>query len=242
MISNAKNRGWEGLHRISKTIYKETYFLPNETYDEWVLRVCSAYANNDNHRNRLVGYLTNYWFHPSTPISSNAGTNRGLPISCYITEVEDSKEGIFQNWYDSSWLGSMGGGVGVYYGNVREINSPVDTTGKSSGVIPFMKVNEALCTAISQGGGIRRYSECVTLDVHHPEIEEFINIRRQTGDIKRRTPDLHHAINITDKFMEAVIQGKDFDLISPKTNKIVKTVSARNLWSQILKTRVETGE
>jgi ribonucleoside-diphosphate reductase alpha chain len=237
------NRGWNGLPDISKVLYKETYFLPNETYDEWVLRICNAYANNDEHRNRMVEYINNYWFHPSTPISSNAGTNRGLPISCYISEVgEDSKEGIFDAWQESAWLGSLAGGIGRYWGNIREVGASVGSTnGTSSGIIPFLKVDEALCNSISQGG-LRRMSQCDTIDISHPEILEFIDLRKPTGDSSRRALDLHHAVSITDEFMEAVIHNLAFGLKSPKTGKVVKTVKARDLWSKILEARTTTGE
>jgi ribonucleoside-diphosphate reductase alpha chain len=236
------SRGWNGLPDISKVLYKETYFLPNETYDEWVLRICSAYANNDAHRDRMVGYITNYWFHPSTPISSNGGTNRGLPISCYVGEVEDSKEGIFNAWTESSWLGSGGGGIGVSWSNVREIGAPIGQHGgTSSGVIPFMKVDSALTQAVSQGN-VRRMSLADYLDISHPEIEEFLEIRKPTGDQNRRALELHHGVTIPDAFMNAVIEDLEWNLISPKSNKVVKTVKARDLWAKLLEMRVTTGE
>jgi ribonucleoside-diphosphate reductase alpha chain len=234
-------RDWNDLSEISKILYEQTYLLPNETYEQWVERVCRSYQNDKSHGNRLIKYLKSHYWHPSTPISSNGGTDRGLPISCYIKEVQDSKEDIFNSWLESSWLGALGGGVGVYYGNLREINHTVSTVGKSSGIIPFIKVDEALTNAISQGG-IRRYNECVTLDIYHPEIEEFIDIRKSTGDNKRRSPDIHHAVNITDGFMLAVINNRKFNLISPKNSEICKEVNARDLWTKILKTRIETGE
>ena len=236
------NRGWSGLPAISQHMYKDTYFLKNEDYQAWVNRITSAYANDTDHQKRLVAYIHNYWFHPSTPISSNGGTTRGLPISCFVGDVDDSKHGIFNAWQESCWLGSMGGGVGRYWSNVREINHPIgNNIGKSSGVIPFMCVDGALSRAVSQGG-VRRFSQAEYLDVSHPEIVEFIDIRKPTGDQNRRDLDLHHGVCITDAFMKAVIEDRPWELVSPKSNQVVSVIPARELWTQILERRITTGE
>lgn len=236
-------RGWEGLPNISQALYKETYFLPNEDYSGWLNRISTAYQNDSAHALRMSTYISNYWFHPSTPPSSNAGTDRGLPISCFTGSVADSKEGIFDSWTESCWLGANGGGVGKDWTQVREINHKVGGHGgTSSGIIPFMKVNGSLSNAISQGGN-RRYSEANYLHISHPEIEEFIDIRRPTGDQSRRAPDLHHAVVIPDSFMEALINGKPWHLVSPKDGTVVKTVQASALWTQIMEVRAtQTGE
>lgn len=237
-----QSKGWTGLPDISKALYQETYFLPGEDYNQWVARICTAYANDGDHASRMQDYIRSYIFHPSTPISSNGGTDRGLPISCYVGSVGDSKQHIFDSWSESCWLGSHGGGVGKEWSAVREINSPVGQHGgKSSGIIPFMKVNGSLCSAISQGG-IRRYSEANYLDVSHPEIEEFLEIRKPTGDQNRKALELHHGVVISDAFMHAVIAGDVWDLISPKTGKVVTTVDARSIWTKILEMRATTGE
>lgn len=236
------NRSWNGLPDISKALYKDTYFLPNEDYDGWITRIAGSYANDIHHAGRIACYIRNYWFHPSTPISSNGGTDRGLPISCYVGSVGDSKEDIFSSWNESCWLGSHGGGVGKEWSSVREMNAPVGKFGgTSSGIIPFMKVNGSLCTAISQGG-IRRYSEANYLDISHPEIEEFLEIRKPTGDQNRKALELHHGVVISDAFMNAVITGSKWDLISPHSKSVVKSVSARTLWTKLLEMRSTTGE
>jgi len=234
-------RGWEGLPEISKALYNESYFLDSETYEDWNFRICSAYANDDAHRDRMMSYIRNYWFHPSTPVSSNGGTDRGLPISCYVGEVEDSKKGIFDAWNESSWLGSLAGGVGRLWTNVRSRGEKISLIGESSGVIPFMKVDEALTNAVSQGG-LRRMSQADWLWDTHPEIEDFVELRKPSGDQKRRALDLHHGVVLSDEFMYSVIYDKKWDLISPKTGKVVKTIKAKKLWDKILDMRVTTGE
>jgi len=231
-------RGWTGLQPFSKALFNETYFLPNEDYEGWKERITAAYSNDVAHKNRLKEYLHNYWFVPSTPISSNGGTDRGLPVACYIGTVGDSKEEIFDSWRDSMELGSLGGGEGKDWSQVREIGHKVGNYGgKSSGLIPFNIVDGKLAEAISQGG-IRRFSIADYLHVSHPEIEEFIDIRKQTGDQNRRAHSLHHGVVIPDSFMHAVIYDKTWDLVSPKDNTVVKTISARKLWTQILEVRM----
>ncbi len=230
-------RGWEGLPQFSRALYKDTYFLPSEDYQGWVERVTNAYANDPAHAMRMEGYIKNYHFHPSTPIASNAGTDRGLPISCFTKTTGDSKKEIFNSWIEDCWMGAMGGGIGDDKRAIREVNHPVgDYGGTSSGLIPFQKVDDALTSAISQGG-IRRFSKANYLPIDHPEIEEFIDLRKPTGDQNRRAPNLHHGVAIPDAFMEAVLSDSSWDLISPKTKAVVKTVKARKLWTQLLEVR-----
>ena len=237
-----RSRGWEGLPDFSKQMYKERYFEEGEDYDGWLKRVSVSYADDEEHANRIAKYIKNYWFHPSTPVSSNAGLpEKGLPISCYTNEVEDSKEGIFSTWEENNWLGSYGGGIGTTWSNVRELGASIGGSGKSSGIIPFINVSDATTLAVSQGG-LRRASQAVYLDVSHPEILEFIDIRRPTGDSERRSPNIHHGVTITDKFMYAVTDRAPWDLISPKTKEVVATVDAFDLYKKILISRVETGE
>ena len=230
-------RGWANLPQFSKALYKDTYFLPNEDYDGWVERVARAYQNNEEHGDRISAYIRNYWFHPSTPISSNAGTNRGLPISCFTKSVSDTKPSIFANYNEAFNLGAYGGGIGTVWSDVREVNHPVGPHGgTSSGIIPFMGISDRSTLAISQGGN-RRASEAAYLSISHPEIEEFIDLRKPTGDQNRRAPNLHHGVSITDAFMNAVITDTDWPLISPKNNQVVKIVKARTLWEQLLEVR-----
>jgi len=230
-------RGWNELHSMSKALYEDTYFLPNEDYEGWLDRVARSYQNDEAHGTRMKEYISNYWFHPSTPISSNAGTDRGLPISCFTKTVSDDKTSIFQNYNETFNLGAHGGGIGTDWSSVREVNHSVGKHGgTSSGIIPFMGISDRSTLAISQGG-LRRASEAVYLDISHPEIEEFIDLRKPTGDQNRRAPNLHHGVVITDDFMNSVIYDKLWDLVSPKDGSVVKTVKARKLWEQLLEVR-----
>ena len=230
-------RGWENLPEFSKKLYQDTYFLPSEYYQGWVERVTNAYANDPQHAMRMESYIKNYYFHPSTPIASNAGTDRGLPISCFTKTVDDNKPSIFQNYNEAMNLGAYGGGIGTDWSSVREVNHSVGKHGgSSSGIIPFMGISDRSTLAISQGG-TRRASEAVYLDISHPEIEEFIDLRKPTGDQNRRAPNLHHGVVIPDAFMEAVLSDSNWDLISPKDKTIVKTIKARKLWIQLLEVR-----
>lgn len=226
-------RGWLGLPSVSKYLYEDTYFLPGEVYEAWLIRITNLYSNDSAHAERMSTYISNYWFHPSTPIS----TSKGLPISCFTGMVPDSKEGIFQSYDESNWLGSHGGGLGWEWSQVREVGHAVGSDGgTSSGVIPFLGISDRSTLAISQGGG-RRASQAVYLNVSHPEIEEFIDLRKPVGDQNRRCPNLHHGVNITDAFMEAVINDQPWNLISPKSGEIIKTVSAKYLFNKILDVR-----
>jgi ribonucleoside-diphosphate reductase alpha chain len=237
-MSALEHRGWKGLPEFSRALYQDTYFLPDEDYSMWVYRVASSYANDPEHRDRMIQYIKNYWFHPSTPISSNAGTDRGLPISCFTKKVFDDKPSIFQNYDEAFNLGAYGGGIGSDWSSVREEGHAVGTHGgKSSGIIPFLGVSDRSTLAISQGG-LRRASEASYLRIDHPEIKEFLDIRKPTGDQNRRTPNLHHGVVITDAFMEAVIKNQPWDLISPKDHNVIDTVSARELWGHLLEVRV----
>jgi len=236
-MTRLPNRGWHGLPEFSQKLYGHTYFLPGEDYDGWVMRVSEAYCNDSEHRMRMSRYLYNYWFHPSTPISSNAGTDRGLPISCFTKTVKDDKASIFQNYNEAFNLGAYGGGIGTDWSEVREVNANVGQHGgKSSGLIPFLGVSDRSTLAISQGG-LRRASEASYLHVSHPEIEEFIDLRNPTGDQTRRAPNLHHGVVIPNVFMKAVVFNQPWDLISPKTGEVVKTISAKKLWEKILNVR-----
>jgi len=237
-----RTRGFEGLQEFSQQMYKERYFEGEEGYEEWLDRVASSYADDDGHTERLKHYIRQYWFHPSTPIASNAGLpSKGLPISCYTNEVEDSKDGIFGVWEENNWLGSYGGGIGTTWSNVRGLGESIGESGKSSGIIPFIKVSDSTTLAVSQGG-LRRASQAVYLDVEHPEILEFIDIRRPTGDAERRSNNIHHGVTLSDGFMQAVKDRGTYNLISPKSGKVVDTLDAFTVWKKILVSRVETGE
>ncbi len=230
------------LTDFGKAVLRDRYLLENESYQDLFARVSSYYADSQDHAERLYNYISNLWFMPATPIISNGGTNRGLPISCYLNEAEDSLEGIVKLWTENVWLASRGGGIGSYWGNLRSIGETVRGNGQTSGVIPFMCVQDTMTLAISQGS-LRRGSAALYMPVWHPEIEEFVEIRRPTGgDPNRKALNIHNAIVITDKFMEAVRDSGDWDLISPKSGRVVTTVKARALWARILNARIETGE
>lgn len=221
---------------------KDRYLLPNEKPQDLFARVASYFSDDDAHAQRLYDYISNLWFMPATPILSNGGTKRGLPISCFLNESADSLEGIAALWFENIWLASNGGGIGSYWGNVRSVGEKVGINGKTSGIIPFIRVMDSLTFAISQGS-LRRGSAAVYLPIHHPEIEEFMDIRRPTGgDFNRKALNLHHGVVITDEFMQAVEAGGKFHLRSPKDGHIVQEVDARALWIRLLTNRIETGE
>ena len=218
------------------------YLLPGEKYQDLFARVASYYGDSQAHAQRLYDYISRMWFMPATPVLSNGGTQRGLPISCFLNEASDSLDGIVGLWNENVWLASKGGGIGSYWGNLRSIGEKVGQNGKTSGVIPFIRVMDSLTLAISQGS-LRRGSAAVYLPVWHPEIEEFVEIRRPTGgDPNRKALNLHHGILVSDDFMRAVEADEPWALISPKDDSIVRKISARSLWIRILTARVETGE
>jgi ribonucleoside-diphosphate reductase alpha chain len=229
------------LTDFGKATLQDRYLLAGESFQDLFARVARAYADDTAHAQRLYDYMSRLWFMPATPILSNGGTRRGLPISCFLNSVEDSLDGIVGTWTENVWLASNGGGIGTYWGGVRSIGEPVKGNGQTSGIIPFVRVMDSLTLAISQGS-LRRGSAAVYLDVHHPEIEEFVEIRKPSGDFNRKSLNLHHGISITDEFMEAVRDDRPFALRSPLTHAPLKTVSARLLWQKILETRLQTGE
>ncbi len=229
------------LTEFGKDTLKDRYLLPGENFQDLFVRVASAYSDDQAHAQRIYDYISRLWFMPATPILSNGGTGRGLPISCYLNSVDDSLEGIVQTWNENVWLASKGGGIGTYWGSVRGIGEPVGLNGKTSGIIPFVRVMDSLTLAISQGS-LRRGSAAVYLDVDHPEIEEFLEIRKASGDFNRKALNLHHGVLITDAFMEAVRAGEEWNLKSPKDGSIRATVDARSLFQKLVETRLATGE
>jgi ribonucleoside-diphosphate reductase alpha chain len=220
---------------------KDRYLLPGETCQDLFARVAAAYADDADHAQRLYDYISNLWFMPATPVLSNGGTGRGLPISCYLNSVSDSLEGIVGTWNENVWLAARGGGIGTYWGHVRGIGEPVGLNGKTSGIIPFVRVMDSLTLAISQGS-LRRGSAAVYLDISHPEIEEFLEIRKPSGDFNRKALNLHHGVLVTNAFMDAVRGGTSFDLVSPKTGEKRGEVDARALFQKLVETRLATGE
>jgi ribonucleoside-diphosphate reductase alpha chain len=229
------------LTDFGKDTLDDRYLLPGEAYQDLFARVADAYADDEAHAQRLYDYISKLWFMPATPVLSNGGTGRGLPISCYLNSVDDSLEGIVNTWNENVWLASRGGGIGTYWGQVRGIGEPVGLNGKTSGIIPFVRVMDSLTLAISQGS-LRRGSAACYLDVSHPEIEEFLEIRKPSGDFNRKALNLHHGVLLTDEFMEAVRDGAEFSLRSPKDGSVRGTVDARSLFQKLVETRLATGE
>lgn len=249
-------RGWDNLPEVSQYMYNDTYFKKGESYAEWVTKITTKYQNDAEHGLRMANYFTNYWYHPSTPISSDSE----LPISCYVSHIPDSREGIFDGYHEGMWLGALGGGRGVYWGDVGGAGRPIGldkdvlrhmswsqvlsdkSVPKSSGTIPFLGPSDRLTYGISQAG-VRRSTEAAYIMINHSDIEAFVDIRLETGDPNRRMPNLHHGIAITDEFMEAVKTLASWDLVCPHTKLVTKTVDAYDLWIGILECRkMETGE
>jgi ribonucleoside-diphosphate reductase alpha chain len=231
----------ELLTDFGKETLTDRYLLPGENYQDLFARVADCYADDEEHAQRLYDYISKLWFMPATPVLSNGGTNRGLPISCYLNSVSDSLEGIVGTWNENVWLASRGGGIGTYWGNVRGIGEPVGLNGKTSGIIPFVRVMDSLTLAISQGS-LRRGSAACYLDISHPEIEEFLEIRKPSGDFNRKALNLHHGVLVSDAFMEAVRNGEPWELKSPKDGSVRATVDARSLFQKLVETRLATGE
>ena len=231
------------LTESGKTILKDRYLLPTEASpQDGFARAAKTFADDQAHAQRLYDYASKLWFMFSTPVLSNGGTTRGLPISCFLNYVDDSREGLADHYTENIWLSSMGGGIGGYWGDVRSQGMATSIGNKTTGVIPFMHVVDSQMTAFHQGA-TRRGSYASYMDVSHPEIVEFIEMRKPTGgDIHRKNLNLHHGINITDAFMEAVQKGDPWDLIDPHTKQVIKTTDARTLWIKILETRIATGE
>ncbi len=230
------------LTAFGKATLTDRYLMPEEDFQDLFARVASFYGDDEAHSQRLYEYISKLWFMPATPVLSNGGTARGLPISCFLNEANDSLRGIVNLWNENVWLASKGGGIGSYWGNLRSIGEDVSTNGKTSGIIPFIRVMDSQTLAISQGS-LRRGSAAVYLPVNHPEIEEFIEIRRPTGgDPNRKALNLHHGIAISDAFMRAVEKDEEWALLSPHDQSVQKTVSARDLWIRMLTARIETGE
>lgn len=229
------------LTDFGKETLIDRYLLPGEEFQDLFARVADAYADDAEHAQRIYDYISRLWFMPATPVLSNGGTGRGLPISCYLNSVEDSLEGIVNTWNENVWLASRGGGIGTYWGNVRGIGEPVGLNGKTSGIIPFVRVMDSLTLAISQGS-LRRGSAACYIDVSHPEIEEFLEIRKTSGDFNRKALNLHHGVLVSDEFMEAVRSGADFELKSPRDGSVRGKVHARSLFQKLLEVRLATGE
>ena len=230
------------LTDFGRAMLRDRYLMPEESFQDLFARVASVYGDDEAHARRLYDYMSRLWFMPATPILSNGGLDRGLPISCFLNEADDSLESIVGLWNENVWLAAKGGGIGSYWGHLRSIGEMVGRNGSTSGIIPFIRVMDSLTLAISQGS-LRRGNAAVYLPVDHPEIEEFLELRRPTGgDPNRKALNLHHGILIPDDFMRAVESDGAWVLSSPRDGTVQKTLSARELWIRILTARIETGE
>ena len=238
------------LSEFSHKTLQDRYLIAGENSPQDAFaRAAKAFSDDDAHAQRLYDYASKLWFMFSTPVLSNGGTTRGLPISCFLNYVEDSRQGITGHYTENAFLSSVGGGVGGCWSDVRSVGSKTSNGSESTGVIPFMKVVDAEMLAFSQGV-TRRGSYAAYLDISHPEVEEFLDVRKPTGgDVNRKSVNLHHGILIGDDFMELIEgatreEGYDdsWDLIDPHTNQVTKTVSAKTLWVKLIQNRVETGE
>lgn len=233
----------EYLGEFGIATLKERYLVGDEkSPQEGFARACAAFADDAAHAQRLYDYVSNLWFSFATPLLANGGTKRGLPISCFLNNVPDTREGILNNFVENAWLASMGGGIGTYWGNLRSVGTKTSKGSKTSGVIAFTKCVDSQMMAWHQGG-TRRGAAAVYLDISHPEVEEWVVMRKASGgDANRRTLNLHNALNITDEFMHAVKKGLPWNLIDPHSKEITSTLDARALWKNILETRTQTGE
>ena len=238
------------LTDFGKTTLKDRYLLPTEdSPQDGFLRAAKAFSDNDEMAERIYSYASRLWFMYSTPVLSNAGSKRGTPISCFLNYVGDSREGLTGHYTENAWLASVGGGIGGYWGHIRSDGTMTSGGSQSSGSIPFLHVVDSEILAFSQGK-TRRGSYAAYMDISHPEIIEFIEMRKPSGgDIRRKCLNLHHGVNISNEFMQLIdncIKEPTYDdswnLVDPHTKKVVRTVSARELWQKILETRVATGE
>ena len=238
------------LPEFSKKTLNDRYMVESEiSPQEAFARAAQTFSDDDAMAQRIYDYASQLWFMFATPVLSNGGTKRGLPISCFLNFIPDSRGGITDHYTENAWLSSVGGGIGGYWGALRSVGSKTSHGSESTGVIPFMKVVDAEMLAFSQGI-TRRGSYAAYLDISHPEIEEFLDVRKPTGgDINRKSINLHHAIIIPDSFMELIDratkeEGFDdsWDLIDPHSGEVKKTISAKTLWVKLIQNRVETGE
>jgi ribonucleoside-diphosphate reductase alpha chain len=256
-------RGDKGIQRRIKLDYtrdkkmtffgletlRDRYFLKDakglicEDVQNFFARVATGIARGDlDLAQDLYDLMSKNWFMPATPVLTNSASSRGAQISCFLNTVGDSISDIFKTYEENAFLAKGGGGIGTNWSSVRGHNSSLSSGGKSSGTVPFLKVMDSATLAVSQGN-TRRGAAAVYMNVSHPDIEEFVDIRRPTGgDENRRCLNLHHGVNVTDEFMRAVRAKTKFDLRCPHTGEVIKTVDAFDLWKRILKNRVETGE
>lgn len=225
------------------------YLLENETSpQEAFARAAIAFADDEAHAQRIYNYVSKLWFMFATPLLTNGGTKRGLPISCFLNYVDDSRESILNHYTENGWIASMGGGIGTYWGAVRSKGQRTRHKSRTSGQVKFVRVVDSEILAFSQGE-TRRGSYQATSDMSHPEIREFITIRKPGGDIHTKAFNIHHCVNIPDSFMQIIKRcmidpdaNDDWPLIDPHTGETIRIESAKSLWELLMETRMATGE
>ncbi len=226
-----------GIKRLKESYMRDDEVSPQDRF----AYVSASFASNQDHAQRLYDYSSKHWLSYSTPILSFGRNKRGLPISCYLNYLDDTSEGLVNNLSETNWLSMMGGGVGIHVG-IR------GTDDKSAGVMPHLKVYDASSLAYKQGT-TRRGSYAAYLDISHPDIVQFLEMRKPTGDQNFRTLNLNHGVNITDKFMQIIEKcmidttaDDSWELIQPHNGKVTEVVSAKALWMKLLELRMQTGE
>jgi len=226
-----------GLQRLKESYMKDDEVSPQERF----AFVSEAFSSNPEHAQRLYEYSSKHWLSYSTPILSFGRSKRGLPISCFLNYMDDSAEGLVANLSETNWLSMLGGGVGVHLG-IRNSDD------KSTGVMPHLKMYDASSLAYRQGR-TRRGSYAAFLDVSHPDIIQFLEMRKPTGDQNMRTLNLNHGVNISDKFMQVIERcmkdpeaNDDWELVNPANGEVAEVVSAKYLWQKMLELRMTTGE
>ena len=226
-----------GVNRLKESYMREDETSPQQRF----AHVSKQFGSNPEHAQRLYEYSSKHWLSYSTPILSYGRSKRGMPISCFLNYIEDTAEGLVQNYSETSWLSMLGGGVGIGFG-IRASDA------KSTGVMPHLKTYDASSLAYRQGR-TRRGSYAAYLDISHPDITMFLDMRKPTGDQNMRCLNLHHGVNIPDRFMEIIERcmvdptvDDGWNLCDPHTGEIKETVSAKELWQKILEMRMETGE
>lgn len=234
----------ELIDQYAMRILKDRYLMPEEkSPQDAFARAAKAFADDQAHAQRIYDYVSKQWFMFATPVLANGGTSRGLPISCFLSAVGDSLEGIIDHESESSWLAAMGGGLGAGWSFLRTNKTKTSRGGESTGAIPFIAQFDRKVLAYRQAG-TRRAAYAAYLSVSHPEIVEFINIRKPTGGaVERKALNIHNAVIIPDAFMDKLFSEDDrWELKDPHTGAVTDTVSARDLWSKLLMLRIETGE
>lgn len=226
-----------GMKRLEESYMRKDEVSPQERF----AYVATKLGSNKEHAQRLYDYASKHWLSFSTPILSYGRSRKGLPISCYLNYIDDTTRGLIDNLSETNLLSTLGGGVGIGFG-IRSQDE------KSVGIIPHLKTYDMSSLAYKQGS-TRRGSYAAYLDISHPEIVPFLEIRKPTGDPNMRCQNLHHGINVSDKFMQIIERcmvdpeaDDDWDLIDPHTKEVCKTISAKWLWERIMEIRMQTGE